>query len=255
MKTALSTACFFPLEPEKAFLKVSNLGFETAEVFLNTDYEVSSEYINELKALSESEGVKICAIHSPYGYAEPIIFFSPYIRRREESLAKYERIFENISVFGPVIFNFHGAHLKNCPLELGIEYYIKLNEIAKKYGVIFCQENVNKYLFSTPENIKALKDAYPDVNFTLDIKQANRAGFSPYEILDAMGENIRHFHINDFNGLSDCLLPGAGDFPLEDFTKKLKLKGFNGNAVIEVYRKNFKIEEEVITSRKFVEKL
>ncbi|MBR2327748.1 MAG: sugar phosphate isomerase/epimerase [Clostridia bacterium] len=256
MNFAMSTACFFPEEPEKSFLRVKKLGFSSAEVFLNTDYEVSKEYIKELKALSESENVKIVSVHTPFGYAEPYLFFSPYIRRREEALDKYERMFEAVSALSPVIFNFHGGFLSGKDsLELGIEYYAKLKERADRYGVVFCQENVNRYAFSTPENIRALKNAVPDCNFTFDIKQANRAGFSPFDVADAMGERIKHFHINDYNSEVDCLLPGKGDFPIASICKRLKNHGFDGTAVVEVYRKSFGKDTEIAQSLKFLEEL
>ncbi len=256
MNFALSTACFFPEEPEKAFLRVKRLGFSSAEVFLNTDYEVSREYVKELLSLSQSEGVKIVSVHSPFGYAEPYLFFSPYLRRRDEALDRYERMFEALSALSPVIFNFHGGFLTNADaLSLGIEYYAKLKERADKYGIIFSQENVNRYTFSTPENIRALKSAVPDCHFTFDIKQANRAGFSPFEVLEAMGKNVSHFHVNDYNERVDCLLPGAGSFPLKEICKRLFEKGFSGTAVTEVYRKSFGAEEEIIKSREFLEGL
>lgn len=254
MNLALSTACFFPEEPEKAFLRVRKLGFSSAEVFLNTDYEVSREYIKDLAALSESEGVKIVSLHTPFGYAEPYLFFSPYLRRREEALDRYERMFECLSLLSPVIFNFHGGFLSgNGALSLGIEYYAKLKERADRYGILFSQENVNKYTFSTPENIMALKAAVPDCAFTFDIKQSNRAGFSPFEILDAMGDSVKHFHVNDYNERVDCLLPGAGSFPITEIAKRLRELGYCGSAVTEVYRKSFGESEEIIRSREFLE--
>ena len=35
MKLGASTACFYPLETEKALLKVTELGYKYAEVFMN----------------------------------------------------------------------------------------------------------------------------------------------------------------------------------------------------------------------------
>ncbi len=253
--TALSTACFFPEHPEDSFKRVAPLGFDTAEVFVNTDGETTKEYFADLKKQSDESGVKIIAIHSPYGYAEPVLFFSPYTRRTEEALDRYERFFENIAVFAPVIFNFHGGYLTSSTVSQGVEIYARLSERAKKYGVVFCQENVNKYVFSAPENVKELKRQIPDCNFTIDIKQAHRAGFSPFDVAAAMGGNIRHFHINDFDESCDCLLPGKGGFDLRGFCRALEKQGFSGRAVIEVYRKSFGGEEDIIAARKYLEAL
>ena len=64
------------------------------------------------------------------------------------------------------------------------------------------------------------------------------------EMIDAMGDAIRHVHISDCTDTEDCLMPGVGqeDFPY--LLKLLKEHGFNGTLIIELYRRNFdKISE------------
>ncbi len=41
-----------------------------------------------------------------------------------------------------------------------------------------------------------------------DIKQAIRSGYSPFEVLDEMKNEIVHVHISDSNSKFDCLPPG-----------------------------------------------
>ena len=48
MKIGASTACFYPLETEKALKKVTDLGFEKAEVFANAPCEYEEKFVNEI---------------------------------------------------------------------------------------------------------------------------------------------------------------------------------------------------------------
>ncbi len=55
--------------------------------------------------------------------------------------------------------------------------------------------------------------------FTLDVKQANRLGIAPADMLDAMGDRLVHLHLSDFTAADDCLLPGAGCFDYRTFSR------------------------------------
>ena len=45
MKLGASTACFYPLETEKALLKVTELGYKYAEVFMKDRKSVGRERV------------------------------------------------------------------------------------------------------------------------------------------------------------------------------------------------------------------
>ena len=49
MRVGASTACFFPLETEKALANVLDLGFATAEIFFNTSSELEDSFVRNLK--------------------------------------------------------------------------------------------------------------------------------------------------------------------------------------------------------------
>ena len=51
MEIGASTACFYPIETEKALKKVCDLGFKTTEVFVNSPCELEDNFVKELKLL------------------------------------------------------------------------------------------------------------------------------------------------------------------------------------------------------------
>ena len=89
--------------------------------------------------------------------------------------------------------------------------------------------------------MSGLRDALGDkFRMVLDIKQAVRAGCSPYDFTDILADNICHVHISDYNGVSDCVPPGEGRFDFKKFFDTMKEKGYRGDYVIELYRSGFR---------------
>ena len=86
-----------------------------------------------------------------------------------------------------------------------------------------------------------------------DIKQSIRSGYSPFEVIDEMKNEIVHVHISDNNADADCLPPGKGSFDFGRLFSELDKANYMGDYVIEIYSKGFDVENELITSRKFFE--
>ena len=103
----------------------------------------------------------------------------------------------------------------------------------------FTWENVSWCLFCHPDFAPRILDASKSdkLRFTLDLKQAERAGYSPFEFLARMGEKVANVHICDFRHeerLKLCM-PGQGDFDFERLRDKLLEYGYKGPMLIEVY--------------------
>ena len=122
-------------------------------------------------------------------------------------------------------------------------------------GVTLAQENVNLFRSQSPAFIKKMREYLGDgVDFVFDIKQAVRSGNDPYEVCSAMGNRIIHLHINDNNSTHDCMLPGTGKMDYRKILTQAREQGFNGTAVIEVYRKNFETFEQLLKSYNYMNK-
>ena len=119
------------------------------------------------------------------------------------------------------------------------EVYRRLCGLAASCGVTLAQENVAWCRSRDPAFLSALYRDVPALRYTLDIKQAHRAGRHPREFIDAVGERLVNIHINDFSAEQSCLLPGAGTMDYADFFSRLRAAGYSGHALIEVYRSNF----------------
>lgn len=257
MKFGISSAVFYPLETEKSIEKLLGLGFDTFEMFYNCDYEISEEFLSKIKKLC---GIaNIISVHPYTAFAEAVFLFSAYERRTQENLDKYKRVFEASAELGAKFFTLHGdrapAYIKdsrNIFSGPGAEVLGKLSDAAKSSGITLCLENVSWCNSSKLDYLKAVSQI-ENIGFTLDLKQARRAGIPFEDYLDVMGSKLCNIHISDYDEDNDCILPGKGKFDFEKLFKKTKEIGYRGDFLIEVYSSGFSSERELSESKKFLE--
>lgn len=251
---AISTACLYPLETEKSLAALLKLGFRQFEVFTNCESEFSDSFISLIDSMLKPYGAHICSVHLYTSGLEPYMFFSDYPRRFKDSAIQYSRYFEKAARLGAKTVIFHGDRRDGkLNLEEFCERFSAVSAAAEREGVILAQENVARCRSATIEAVCDMKRLLgTHIRFALDIKQALRAGESPFEMCDAMGENIACVHLSDSTAKKDCLLPGAGTFDFMGFCSKLSKYSFSGPLIIEVYSSCFKTFDELCDARRFL---
>ncbi len=256
MKLGISTASFYPLETEYALLEIAKNHIPCTEIFYNAKKELKPYFTDKILEIKNEFGIDIVAIHPMMSLAEPYTIFSDYERRFDEAREEFLLYFETAATIGARFINLHGdkkfGKLEN---EEYFERFGILAEDAKSFGVTLCQENVNAYRSADPEFLREMSSYLGDLaNFTFDIKQSIRAGYSTSEILEAMGNKIRHIHISDHSPACDCLLPLSGGFNFKDFFKTLSDIGYDGALLIEVYKSAYKNTDEIFESLNLLKK-
>ena len=261
-RIGISTACFYPELTEKAFDEICRLNVRVCEIFINTSSETKVDYLREIKLKAEDNDVRIAAIHPyPSGF-EPFLFFSAYDKRRIfDGIDLYRQFFEAARFLCADYVIFHGiAGGENSHIKLSDDYverFLLIADEAKKYGCELLHENVGKingYL----QNLK-------NIRFTLDFKHSVCCGYDNLEIIEKMGENIAHIHLNDmvFSENADktrhCRLPFAGSLDYKKIFDKLNDINYIGDFIIEVYGYSYQnlteISESIEKFRGFLKNL
>ncbi|MDR2558345.1 MAG: sugar phosphate isomerase/epimerase [Oscillospiraceae bacterium] len=260
MNIGISTACFYPTNTEEALLRLAQQGFRNVEIFINCDMELENPVRAELLRVVREYEMNILSVHPVPGW-ENFYLFSDYERRKLQFMNTYERYFEFMNELGAEIMVFHGSNkISRRSDELYIARFAELCALAGKYKITVAQENV-AYCKSGSLDFLAKMKKELGAKFTLDMKQALRSGYSPFQILEKLGENIVHIHASDncgvlgsesFGDNSDCLPIGCGNFDFAGFFAKLKDFGYNKGIILELYRENFSDSAELKES---VEKL
>ena len=243
----VSSACFYPLETEKSLEEAGKCGFKNVELFINSHSEIEDDFVDILLAIKNKYALNIVSVHPFASFAESFYLFSNYERRYTDILPLYDRLFEVTARLGADIFVFHGAKI---PGTISDDEYCRrfahLIEMGKKYGVRVCQENVVHHRSESPEYLKMMKDKIgASFSVVLDVKQAHRAGYSPYEFIDALGDSIIHIHISDRNDEKDCIAPLRGVFDFNKLFDTMKARGYSGKFIIELYNWSYDDKSEI----------
>ncbi len=254
MYTGVSTACLYPLELEKSLALLQDLGFRTFECFVNTFSELKMDYLRQFRRQLEEKQSRVCALHPFSSGYEPFLLFSDYKRRFWDTLEQYKSFFEAAAFLGAKLFVIHGDRKRIISEEEYFSRFYALNQCAKRFGVTLAQENVNQFRSSDPDFILRMRRALGgEARFVLDLKQAVRAGWSPFALLEAMGEGLAHIHMSDHLPGEDCLLPGCGQMDYRQLRKRLCALGYRGEFVLELYRSNFKDPIELAQGAAYLE--
>lgn len=253
----VSSACFYPEETEKSLELTGEYGFRNVELFLNSHSEIEDEFVDKLISVKEKYGLHIVSVHPFASFAESFYLFSNYERRYTDILPMYDRLFEVTAKLGASFFVFHGAKI---PGTISDEEYCRrfknLIEMGKKYSIQVCHENVVHHRCQSPDYMKMMRDNIgEDFKMVLDIKQAHRAGFSPYEFIEKLSDAIVHVHISDRNSEKDCITPLKGVFDFPKLFETMEKRGFTGKYIIELYEWSYDTRDEIFEAYKKLQNL
>lgn len=257
MEIGVSSSCFYPELIEKSLETVGHLGAKTAEIFFNSPCELEGKILKELCRIKEYYGIQIRSVHPFTSGYEPFLIFSSYSRRTNDSIDFYKRYFAAANELGAELVVLHGGRdRKGYTPELYAENYIKLHNEARKSNLFIAQENVNSFYCSDPYIMKKIADAVGDeFRMVLDIKQCRRTNQSEFEFIDLLGDKIAQVHLSDGTAKHDCLAPGSGEYDFGKLFEALKSHGYDKTAVIELYRDNFKEENNIKESLKYLQNI
>ena len=259
-KIGISTACFYPMLTEKAFDEICRLNVQVCEIFINTGSEAKPEYLQEIKLKAQDNNIKIAAVH-PYlsGY-EGFLFFTEYDRRRlHDSIDLYKPVFEAAQFLDSdyVLFHGMGARKPNMEISEYNERFLIIADESKKYNCELLHENVG----AVNDYLQDLRD----IRFTLDFKHSVSREYDNIEIIEKIGKNIAHIHLNDMvlpdlsesaDKVGDCRLPFAGALDYKRIFDTLNDIDYIGNFIIEVYGFSYKnlmeVAESIGKCREFV---
>lgn len=254
MRLGLSTAAFYgQWETEEAAEQIASLPIDCAEVFLQSESEYRLAFAREVKA--GLQGISCASVH-PQGIHENYMAKRPP-RQKADAFDTFRRVMDVGQTLGAGIYVYHGRHtpqLNALPWDLkwNIEALIPMCEEAAARGMVIGWENVSWCQLTTPERVREARRALGQVRFTLDIKQAKRAGCDPLDYIDAMGDQLCHVHVCDWKENGELCLPGEGVFDFDALFSRLHASGYRGAVILEPYLKMIRSDTALMESLAFL---
>lgn len=239
MTIGMSSAAFYghgETEDQAALLREYPL--DVCEVFLQT----RSEYSAAFGALVRERlaGLPCISVHPKGGTQFELDLFGRSRRQTEDALDSYRHVCEAGQALGAKYYVLHGpfsvsGRLKPQQIHELPERAARLQEIARGCGLELLWENVSWCALREPQDARELARAIPDIGFVLDVKQALRAGASPFAMLEAMGDRLRHVHALDQDAQGRLCLPGQGTLDWRALMAELRARGYDGAVILEPY--------------------
>lgn len=257
MNIGVSTACFYPLETEIAFETVAKSGVEYTEIFFNAESELTNDFTDLLLKIKNEYGITVTSVHPTMSLAESFMLFSDYKRRYLIGIEQFKRYAKIAAKLGAKYIIMHGGKPNRAIDDMiYCERFAAVSRAVKENGAVLLQENVVNHRAGSIDALRFMAENLGDeVGFCLDVKQAIRGGYSPVDAFRAVHKNVRHLHISDHTAEHDCLLPLNGNFDFKEFFKTADTLGYNGSALIEVYRDAYTDYDEIFTSYNAVKRL
>ena len=234
----VSTAAYYGrMETEEAAAEIACLGCACAEVFLQTTSEYTESFARTVK--HSLSGVRCTSVHAQGTQFENFMF-SRSPRQRADAWDCWRRVMDAAAVLEAPRYVYHGRHtalLMPLPFEpeRNAEVVARMCEEAGRRGIMIAWENVSWCQLTTPERVTAMRRLVPQARFTLDIKQAMRAGRDAFDFMPAMGDALCNVHLCDWDETGRLCMPGTGIFPFDELFRKLAGQGYAGPLILEPY--------------------
>jgi sugar phosphate isomerase/epimerase len=231
-RVGLSTASVYPEPTSAAFELAAQLGYDGVEVMVWTD--PISQDPNALRSLSERYSVPILAIHAPCLIITQRVWSSDGWVKLQRAQAAAELLGAQTVVVHPP-FRWQRDYSR--------EFRAGLAAMTNETDVAFAVENMFPLRIRERE-VSAYQptwnvvepDGVPYGAYTLDLSHTAVSRSDTLEMLDGMGDRLRHLHIADGTGVNkdEHLVPGRGTQPCAEVLERLARSGFTGHVIVEV---------------------
>lgn len=250
---------------EEALKAIGGFGASICEVFLDSYCEYEMNFADLIAKTAQEQGLDVVSIHAMSSQFEPQLFALGE-RQRADANHLFLKVLKAGERMGARNYVLHGpamqrGALKNADLERIGPIASRLADLASDFGIRMCWENVSWCLFHEPQfaqNILKYCDS-GNLYFTLDIKQAIRAGYDPLDFLTTMGNRIAHVHLCDYRkneqGMLSLEMPGKGCFDFAELTRTLCALDYQGDAMLEVYSDGYDQLDEIFESWQYLKKI
>ncbi len=244
MKLKIGTGCWGGLEAYKRF---KSFGYDcidfalantNAEWYTGTQENIEPKLLLE-KAWAEEAGVELHQCHGPWMSSG----IYKTTEERKERMKENKRSLWCANVLGIKNWVIHPIFPFGCDdmggtmweesKKINLDFYAELLEVAKKYDITICFENMpfQNFGLSEVDRIKTFVDEINDDRFKICLDTGHVNCFKTRNLGEAVricGKDLKVLHVHDNHGGDSHELPFFGLADWDSFYEGLKEVGYDG---------------------------
>jgi len=257
MRQGIWTSFYIDLSPEDSFQRFAALGWRDLEVSaehgkMATQDENWRARLSDLRKLCEREGITLWQMHAPL----ELDVADPDPQKREEDIDTATKWVEYAHELGLPYLVIHPGGKQRAQsddekeeiIAFNLNAFGRLAEVASKFGVKFCLENMQERigqekwrLGARISDINELIDAVGSdaLGICFDSSHANVTKLDMSQAIHECGERLLATHISDNDGSGDQhKLPFSGNIDWKSVVSALKDIGYAGLFNLEIPGEN-----------------
>ena len=243
--------------------RMRELGYDCVDYqgFVNTETDffrlgerAFERTLTEQRKMIESEGITVNQVHGPWRYPPRDL----EAEDRAERFASMSKSIRGASYLGcdkmvvhPLMpYGADSDENAEKMREINYEFFARLAEVGKEYGVVVCYENmpfrklpITSYK-DVCDTVRMIDSKYFKV--CLDVGHCLTLSHSPADAVRYIGKDLYAMHVHDNDGTADQhLLPGQGIGDFRELTRALYEIGYEGVYSLETHIKADSAEEQL----------
>ena len=225
----LATTSVYPEPAEEAFRQAAELGYDGVEVMVWSD-PVSRD-ADALLRLAATYVVPVMSVHAP------TLLLTQGVWGRD-NWARLVRTAEHAEALGAGTVVVHPPFRWQRTYGAGFEEGI--SALGEEHHCTFAVENMFPWRVGG-RDVRAYAPGWDLLEHdyahcTLDFSHAATARQDSMQLLEVLGDRVRHLHLTDGSGSlrDEHLVPGEGTQPVAQVLEKLAAGGWDGHTVVEI---------------------
>ncbi|WP_422114745.1 sugar phosphate isomerase/epimerase family protein [Brachybacterium sp. UNK5269] len=226
----LSTSSVFPAGVEEAFRLARKIGYDGVEVMVS--YPKDSQDPELLREYSERYEQPILSLHAPTLFLLQGLWGTDAWVKIERTVEIAKELGVDTVVAHPP-FRWQARYARN--------FVEGVAALEAKHGVAIAVENMYPWRLGVRDLLNYAPDHDPTdedyAHVTVDLSHAATAGDDALEMIDRLGDRLRHLHLADGSGNTtkdEHLPPGEGNQPCAEVLRRLANRGWQGSVLLEV---------------------
>jgi len=248
MKTGIVSGVFLNYPIDEAVRRIAAAEYDCIDIWSGRPHvyrhDFTAEELRQLRRLIEEDGLTVSSF-LPAFYRYPYSLSNPSDKVRQDSVQYMKECMDNAVALGaPILLivpgrTLHGQSVEDAHKRL-VDSIEAVCQHALQYDITLGVEPANRFVtdlvLTATDALGVIGEVgHNNLGVVLDTGHVNLGMETIQEAVDALGDHLLQWHVNDNDGAQQQnLIPGEGTFDFHELIRALRQKGFDGALSVEL---------------------